>query len=1108
FAIMVSLLVSFTLTPMLSSRFLKLGQGNGSESTKDTILFRALAGPYRSMLHWSMSHRWAIVAIAAVVMFSTVPLFMAIGKDFLPTDDQSEFEVTIRMPVGSSLAGSEAEVRDIEAELRKLPGVKNLLTLLGADSRRQVDRGSILVELVPVHNRTASQQAIMLEARSRLKKFRDLTIGVQPPSIIQGGGPNKDLMFFIQGPDFNRLEKYVAELNKVLAATPGVRDLDSSYEPGKPELRVHINRDKAADLNVNVASVATALRTLVGGDDQATTYREGEDRYDVQLRVQKEFRDSRAALDRLYVPSATLGNVPLSNVVTVEEGGGPSQIDRVNRQRQIMISANLVEGQALSNVIPLINRTVEGLNMPPEYRSGLLGRSKEFGRASLGYVIAVLLSIIFMYMVLASNFESFIDPITILISLPLSVPFALLTLVFARENYSIIYTSLGILMLFGIVKKNAILQIDHIKALRFKHGVPRREAIFRGCEDRLRPILMTTAALVAGMLPMAVGGGAGAGSRRSVAIVVIGGQTLCLLLTLLATPVAYSLFDDLGHLKLWPRLRALFSRRAAVAVPLLVLALLAVASPAAAQTRVGVGQVQRKLTLDDAIELALKNNLDIEIEKTNRAAAQEAARGARGFFDPTFRWAPDLESRATPSGSVLSGANGTLAEHALAQNFYFRQKLPWQGASLGLDFENSRQSSSNPFASLNPYFTSRLLITFTQPLLRNRSIDPQRAELKIRRRQVDLSDIDFELRNIEIVTLVEQAYWDLSAARQRTGVLSDNVEWGREQLARNKRMAATGSLAPVEISAAEAELERRLDSYYSGVGIVTEAENTLKTLLTSSREDPLWSDEILPVDVRTFEPPEAGDLKEATITALLKRPELRSIAVRQDVAGIEKQLSADQVKPQFNLVAGYANTGLGGTISSSPNPFSAATASQIDRLNELSVRAGLPPLPVMSFGALPGSLVGGYGTTLSNLFGGNYQSFQAGVSFDLTLRNRTAEAGLARSVIAERRVKLERTRAEQTIEAQVRNALQALTTARQRIVAAEASARAAKDKLDSETRLFQTGESTNFLVLTRQNEYADSRQREVVARLDANKSIARLRQAIGATLEAHGIRLQ
>jgi outer membrane protein TolC len=621
---------------------------------------------------------------------------------------------------------------------------------------------------------------------------------------------------------------------------------------------------------------------------------------------------------------------------------------------------------------------------------------------------------------------------------------------------------------------------------------------------------MTTAALVAGMLPMALGGGAGAGSRRSVAIVVIGGQSLCLLLTLLATPVAYSLFDDLGHLGLLSRIRARLNRRALSAVaPLLLLAALVLAAPAAmAQARVGVGQVQRKLTLDDAIELALKNNLDIEIEKTSRASAAEAARGARGYLDGTFRFTPAIESRNTPTGSILAGAGGKLSEHLFGQNFYFRQRLPWNGASAGVDFENSRQSSSNPFSSLNPYMTSRLLFTFTQPLLRNRAIDPQRAELKIRNRQVDVSAIDFELRNIDVTTRVEQSYWDLAGARQAVNVLSDSVEWAREQLARNKRMVASGTLAPVEISAAEAEMERRLDTYYSGVALVTDAENALKTLIASSREDELWNDEIVPVDVRTSDPLEAGELREAVNTALKQRPELRAIAARQDIAGIERQANADQVKPQVNLVAGYGNTGLAGTFSTAPNPFTASSALQLARLNELSQRAGLAPLPASGFGSLPATLNGGYGTTLSNLFGGNYQTFQAGVSFELTPRNRAAEANLAQSVIAERRLKLEQARTGQAIEAQVRNAMQALETARQRIAAAEASARAAKDKLDSETRLYQTGESTNFLVLTRQNEYADSRQREVIARLDANKAVARLRQAIGATLDAHNIKLR
>ena len=390
-----------------------------------------------------------------------------------------------------------------------------------------------------------------------------MVIAVQLPSLFAGGGPQSDFQFYVKGPDLNQLDKYATQIKQKLAQIPGVADIDSSYESGKPELRVKINRDKASDLNVNVASVATALRTLVGGDTQATTYREGDDRYDVQLRVDKEFRTSPSALNRLFVPSASLGNVPVSNVATLTESTGATQIERVNRQRQILISANLVNGQALSNVIPIVDQTVKDLNLSPEYQTGLLGRSKEFGRAIGLFLFAFALSFIFMYMILAAQFESFIDPITILLSLPLSIPFALLSLLLTHENFSIIYTSLGILVLFGIVKKNSILQIDHIKSLR-REGVPRLEAILQGCEDRLRPILMTTAALVAGMIPLALGGGAGAGSRRTVAIVVIGGQSMCLLLTLLVTPVAYSLFDDLAHLKLWSRI---FGKRTAQPVP-------------------------------------------------------------------------------------------------------------------------------------------------------------------------------------------------------------------------------------------------------------------------------------------------------------------------------------------------------------------------------------------------------------------------------------------------------------------------------------------------------------------------------------------------------------
>ena len=561
FAIMVSLLVSFTLTPMLCSRWLRPAAESNGTSTKDTWLFRSIDSGYRRMLRWSMAHRWAIVAVCTLVVLSTVPLFTRIGKDFLPTDDQSEFEVIARMPPGSSLEGTDAVMRQLETEVRQLPGVRDLFTTVGADFRKQVDRGSIVVTLVAPHEREHGQLELMRMARERLKKFHDVVVAVQLPTVIQGGD-NRELLYFVQGPDLDQLEKYSLVFMKKLQETPGVVDIDTSYEAGKPELRVQINRDKAADLNVSVASIATALRTLVGGDDQVTTYREGDDRYDVQLRVDKEFRNSAQALERLYVPSASLGNVSVSSVASLNEATGPTQIQRYNRQRQVMILANISQGHAISEVLPVLKQTEAELNMPPEYRTGLIGRSKEFGRAATNYVLAFLLSIVLMYMVLAAQFESFIDPITILISLPLSVPFALLALLLTGENFSVIYSSVGILVLFGIVKKNAILQIDHIKSLRAQ-GVARAEAIMRGCEDRLRPILMTTAALVAGMIPMALGSGAGSGTRRTVAIVVIGGQSLCLILTLLVTPVAYSLFDDLGHAPAWSRMSAALSRTGA-----------------------------------------------------------------------------------------------------------------------------------------------------------------------------------------------------------------------------------------------------------------------------------------------------------------------------------------------------------------------------------------------------------------------------------------------------------------------------------------------------------------------------------------------------------------
>jgi outer membrane protein TolC len=525
--------------------------------------------------------------------------------------------------------------------------------------------------------------------------------------------------------------------------------------------------------------------------------------------------------------------------------------------------------------------------------------------------------------------------------------------------------------------------------------------------------------------------------------------------------------------------------------------------------RVGVGPAQKKLSFREAIQLALTSNLEIEIEKTNTAIAQQAIRAAQGSFDPSFRWLPSYESRNTPVGSVLLGSDGKLSETFHNQNFQFLQKLPKTGSVFSVDFENNRQTSTNPFNSLNPLFNSRLFVNFNQPLWRNREIDAERAELRIRRKQFDISETEFELKVIDVIARVEQAYWNLVAARQDVQVQAESVKLAQEQFDQNKRMIDAGMLAPVELAASKAELERRNDMWYSSVGRLTEVENTLKTLLSGSRLDEIWKDEIIPLDDRVGEASPEPELGEAVTQALQRRPEMQLVNQRQETNQVQKLFSASQTKPQVNFVASYGNTGLGGSLVSNPNdPFTESQALLYDRVNDLSAGAGLPPLVPPNFGSVPPYLVGGYGTALSNLFSGRFQSVLAGLVFQLNVRNRTAQANLAQSLVTERRLKLEQSTIEQIIELETRNALQEIRTTRQRIIATSAGVQAAQEKLESETRLFQSGESTNFLVLTRQNELSESRRRMVVANLDFNKAVARLGLALGKTLDNYNITLK
>jgi HAE1 family hydrophobic/amphiphilic exporter-1 len=499
-----------------------------------------------------MAHRWLIVSMCVLVFLSIVPLFMFVGKNFLPVDDQSQFEISVRAPEGYSLGATSQLLERIATDLRKMPGVTDTLITIGGGQAQVVNNGTIYVKLSEIADRDKSQEEMMSDARELLKRFPpELRTGVQQVQAFSGGGfRNANVQFLISGPDLKKLEEYSAKLLEKMKTIPDAVDVDSTLISGKPEVQLVVDRDTAADLGVRIGDVSQALNTLVAGQE-ATTFNEGTDQYEVHVRAINNFRTDVEGLQRLVVPSSKLGLVSLDRLVKVQEGTGPSSVDRVNRQRQVTLLANTRPGGSATSITAEIDRFVKEMNLPAGYSTGYVGQSKELGKSLFYFALAISLSFIFMYIVLAAQFESFIHPVTILLTLPLSIPFGIVSLLATGQTVNI-FSGLGLLLLFGVVKKNAILQIDHTNTLR-ERGMNRYDAIIQANRDRLRPILMTTIALVAGMIPLVISTGAGAGTNRSIGVLVVGGQSLCLLLTLLAVPVFYSLFDDLSEFGIFRR---------------------------------------------------------------------------------------------------------------------------------------------------------------------------------------------------------------------------------------------------------------------------------------------------------------------------------------------------------------------------------------------------------------------------------------------------------------------------------------------------------------------------------------------------------------------------
>lgn len=545
FAVIISLFVAFTLTPMLASRFLKMSVHKGKVSLWIESLLNALDKGYIKLLSMTLTYRKTTVSLAVILLIGTLFLGKFLRSEFIPLEDRSEFFIKVKTPLGSSLSVTDDAIKKIIAEISSQSWVKYTFSTIGSDSFNKVNEGTIYVKMVPKATRSVGQKDAMKFARENLSAFSNIKTSVEPVPPISGGGrKNTAVQLDVKGIELDKIENYADQIVHKLKNSPGYVDVDSSYEKGKPEIEVHVKRNEAAALGISPAAIANEIKTLIGGSNISKFRAEG-DRYNISARLSEEFRHKSQDILALSVRNNKGDLIKLSNLVNLSEKQGPVQIDRYNRSRIISIFSNLQEGKkVLGEAIGEISAFVANMDMPHGYSTNFSGTAESMRESFQNLLFALMLAVIIVYMVLASQFESFLQPLIIMLSLPFSIIGALGILVLTQMTLSI-FTIIGIIMLMGLVTKNAILLVDYMNTLRNRDGLEKNEAILLAGPTRLRPILMTTLAMIFGMLPIALGNGAGSESRAPMAMAIIGGLSTSMVLTLIIVPVVYSLTDEI-----------------------------------------------------------------------------------------------------------------------------------------------------------------------------------------------------------------------------------------------------------------------------------------------------------------------------------------------------------------------------------------------------------------------------------------------------------------------------------------------------------------------------------------------------------------------------------
>jgi HAE1 family hydrophobic/amphiphilic exporter-1 len=553
-SVLVSLFVAFTLTPMMSSRFLSKEE-HLTRNTRNPIkkilyywnhLFQRMGDLYKSTLRWVLHHRAITLILAFFGFLFSMYLSKFLGFEFLPAQDRAEVFISLKASAGTSLDKTSQLASQVENIIATHKGIVRYQLLTLGGELTPVNEGDIFVKLVDKKDRNLSVFKVISQLRDELASVPGLTYSV---AIEEGhGGGSHPIEYSVRGPNFDKLKSLAAKVESIVHSAPGAVDIENSEKQARPELRIAVDREAADDLGLNLASIGMAVRSLVDGVD-VSRFKEGDEEYDINVRLAPGFRTDEENLRNIYIPSfkkirGEEFKVPLRQVAQIYESNAPTEIRRYDRQREIRVGANVGEGFVMSDIVNYFESKRGEFDVPNGYSIGTVGEAEIQKESFQDIFAALILSIIFIYILLASQFESFIDPFSMGMSLVMAPVGAIVALlIFGTPNS--IMSLIGIVLLMGLVTKNAILLIDFIKQAR-RRGVERTEAILQAGPIRLRPIMMTTLAMIFAMMPLAFALGPGAELRAPMAQAVIGGLTSSTMLTLIIVPIVYTLLDDVA----------------------------------------------------------------------------------------------------------------------------------------------------------------------------------------------------------------------------------------------------------------------------------------------------------------------------------------------------------------------------------------------------------------------------------------------------------------------------------------------------------------------------------------------------------------------------------